>query len=130
MTATPAASRTPARLVLPGSGTAEATVRVIHQPRTKRLTMALITLGAAVAAMPVVFLLPPHLLWPILALLGGAYFAHRLWRGEYYVVEFEGRCPRCDTPLELAPGARIRGRESLECYNCHRQPELILEPRS
>lgn len=120
-------TRSPARLVLPGSGSAEASIEVVHQPRTKRLAMALISLGAAVAIMPLLFLVPPHFLWPLLALAVGAYLARRFWVGEYYVVDFDGSCPRCETPLELSRGARIRGRQALECYGCHRRPELVLE---
>lgn len=125
--ATTEVGRPGARLILPGSGTAVANVEVIFQSRATRLSRALLTLGVAIAIMPVAFFLPPHFLWPILSLAIGGYLAWRYWTGEYYVVEFSGDCPRCATPLELPRGARVRGRQSLECYGCHRQPELVLD---
>ena len=126
--ATTEVGRLPARLELPGAGTRDARVEVIYQPRATRLTRTLLILGVTVALMPVVFFIPPHLLWPIVVLAAGVYFAHKYWKGEYYVSTFEGACPRCDTELDLKPGSRIRSRQTLECYGCHRQPELVLDP--
>lgn len=116
-----------ARLVLPGNGTADAIVEVIYQPRATRLSRALLTFGGTLLISPVLFFIPPHFLWPVLALAIGGFTAWRYWKGEYYVILFEGSCPRCDTPLEMKRGARIRGRHTLECFGCHRHPELILD---
>lgn len=124
--ATTEIGRPDALLTLPGSGSAEARLEVIYQPRATRLSRALLVLGVALAAMPVVFFLPPHFLWPLLTLGIGLYLARRYWKGEYYVVEFEGDCPRCGTTLELKEGARIGAKQTLECYGCHRQPELTV----
>lgn len=125
--ATTEVGRPTARLELPGSGTGEATVEVIYQSRATRISRALLTLGVAIAISPVLFFIPPHFLWPLVSLTVGGWLAWRYWKGQYYVVEFSGECPRCSTPLELANGARIRGRQSLECYGCHRHPELVLD---
>lgn len=125
--ATTEVGRLPARVELPGAGTRDARVEVIYQPRATRLTRALLILGVTVVLMPLVFFIPPHFLWPIVVLAAGAYFAYRYWQGEYYVSTFQGKCPRCETDLELKPGSRIRSRQTLECYGCHRQPELVLD---
>lgn len=125
--ATTEVGRPVARLEVPGSGTGPAAVEVIYLPRATRLSRALLILGVAIVISPVVFFLPPHFLWPAVTLALGAYLAHRYWRGEYYVVDFEGSCPRCGEELELAQGTRIRARQTLECYGCHRRPELIVD---
>ena len=119
-----------ARLVLPGSGTAAARVRVERQSTAVRAVGAVLILAVGIALMPLLFLVPPHFLWPLLSLGAGVFLAWRFWRGAYTVVEFDGQCPRCEAPLELAAGSRIRPRHTLECYGCHRQPELVLgDPR-
>lgn len=114
------------KLVLPGAGSTEATVEVIYQSQATRASRALITLAVAILIAPVLVFLPPHFLWPIVAIAAGAWLAWRYWTGEYYVTHFEGRCPRCDTPLEMARGTRIRGDHTLDCYGCHRHPTLIV----
>ena len=116
-----------ARLELPGSGTAPASVEVVYQPRATRLARAVIVLVVSWLLMPIVFFVPPHFLWPLLSLIGGIVLARRYWRGEYYVTTFEGACPRCGTAIDLVSGTRIRGRQTLECYGCHRHPELVLD---
>ena len=125
--ATTELGRPRAQLVLPGSASAEADIQVLFQSKATRITRSLMVLGLAVAIMPVAFFIPPHFLWPLLSLAIGLYLARRYWTGEYYVIDFDGSCPRCATALELGRGTRIRRRQSLECYGCHRHPELILE---
>lgn len=114
------------KLVLPGAGSTEATVEVIYQSHATRVSRALITLAVAIVIAPVLFFLPPHFLWPIVAIAAGGWLAWRYWTGEYYVTHFEGSCPRCETPLELARGTRIRGEQILDCHGCHRHPTLIV----
>jgi hypothetical protein len=113
--------------VLPGSGTAPAEIEVIYQSRATRLSRALLILGLAVVIAPLLFFIPPHFLWPVVGIAAGAYLARRYWKGHYYVVEFEGSCPRCGAALELEEGQRIGRRHGIECYSCHRQPELVLD---
>ncbi len=115
-------------IILPGSGTSEARIRVERQSTGVRVVGAMLILAVAIALMPVLLLVPPHFLWPPVSLAVGGFLAWRFWRGTYSVVSFEGRCPRCDAALDLAAGARIRRRHTLECYGCHRQPELVVEP--
>ena len=116
-----------ARLHLPGSGTAPADVEVIYQPRATRVTRAIIVLVVTTLAIPVVFFIPPHLPWVVLALVAGLYMAWRFWHGEFYVSGFKGACPGCQTPLELKAGARVRRSQTLDCYGCHRRPELTID---
>jgi hypothetical protein len=118
-----------ARLVLPGAGSTRARVLVERQPVGRRAAGALLVLAVAIALMPVVFFVPPHFLWPLVSLGVGSFAAWRLWRGTYSVVSFEGRCPRCDTELDIPVGTRIRRRHTVDCYGCHRQPALVLEER-
>lgn len=119
-----------ARLLLPAAGSTEARLRVEPRARGTRRTRAALILGGSLALAPVAFLVPPHFLWPLLVLAAGAYFARREWTDAYIVHEFEGACPRCGEPLEVEPGTRIRERPRVECYGCHREPELILEEAS
>ena len=116
-----------ARLVLPAAGTTEARLCVEPRPGRHRRTRAALILVAALIGAPTAFLVPPHFLWPLLVLAVGAYFAHREWTGEYVVASFEGACPRCGEALEVEAGTRIRSRQRVECYGCHREPELILD---
>lgn len=116
-----------ARLNLPGAGTAPAEVEMVYQARATRMTRAVTTLVASWLILPVVFFIPPHIPWVLLVFAGGLFMAWRFWRGEFYVSRFEGACPKCGTALELKPGARIRQRQTLECYGCHRSPELIVD---
>lgn len=115
-----------AKLVLPGAGSTDATVEVIYQSQATRVSRALITLAVAILIAPVLFFLPPHFLWPLVSLAVGGLLAWRYWTGEYYVTYFEGSCPRCEIPLEMARGTRIRGEHMLDCHGCHRHPTLIV----
>lgn len=114
------------KLVLPGAGSSEATVEVIYQSQATRASRALITLAVAILIAPVLFFLPPSFLWPIVAIAAGGLLAWRYWTGECYVTHFEGACPRCETPLEMTRGTRIRGEHTLDCHGCHRHPTLVL----
>ncbi len=118
------------RLVLPAAGTAPAALEVEPQPKRRRTVRAALILAVSIALMPVVFVVPPHFLWPLVALVAGLYFARKVWVGEYVVLSFEGTCPRCGEPLEVEPGTRLRGRERIECFGCHREPELVVGEES
>lgn len=115
------------RLVLPASGTAPGTVELEPRPRRQRTLRVAVILAATLVLTPAVFFIPPHFLWPLVVLVLGAYFARREWRGEYVVLSFAGECPRCGDPLTVAAGSRIRSGQRVECYGCHREPELMLE---
>ena len=116
-----------ARLVLPAAGSTGARLTVEPRSRGTRTTRAAVILATTLVLAPVAFLVPPHFLWPLVVLAAGAYLAYRAWTGEYIVHAFEGACPRCGEPLAIEPGTRVRGRQRVECYGCHREPELVLD---
>lgn len=121
-----AAETRPAHLTLPASPSAAAALVVEPRPKGKRTARAVAMVAATLVLTPVAFLVPPHFLWPLVVLALGFYFARREWVGEYVVASFEGACPRCGGALTLEPGTRIRGRQRVECYGCHREPELVV----
>jgi hypothetical protein len=104
-----------------------ARVELIRHSRRTRTTKALLTLVAAVVAAPIVFLLPPHVPWALGALVVGGYFAYRQWTGEYEVRSFAGSCPRCGAALPIEAGARIRLPHTVNCYQCHHEPTLVVD---
>lgn len=125
--ATTELARPDARLELPGAGTTPAAVEVVYQPRATRMSRAIIVLVLSWVLMPVLFFLPPHFVWPLVSFVIGVILARRYWRGEYYVTAFDGVCPRCEAAIVIKPGTRIRARHPLECFGCHRHPELVLD---
>jgi hypothetical protein len=114
----------PARLSLRGHQPRPAVLEVVYRPPRVRATRALLSLLGLWALAPLVAIVPPHIPWAILAFLGGIYLAFRQWTGEYVVQRFEGACPRCETPLPLPPGSRIKLPHRMVCYNCHHEPLL------
>jgi hypothetical protein len=120
-------ARPTARLSLPGSGTTPAEIEVVYQPRATRVTRAVLIGVLALLVAPVVFFIPPHFLWPLAVLLVAGFMARRTLVSEYHVTSFQGACPRCGTDIEIEPGTRIGARHTLECYSCHRQPQLVVD---
>ncbi len=116
-----------ARLVLPGSGTSAATADVEHRSRGDRAVRAASLLLGSWVVTPLVFFVPPHVVWPPLVFVAGLVLAWRAWTREYVVNAFEGSCPRCGEPLKLEPGSGVRKGARLECFSCHREPQLVLE---
>ena len=120
-TATP-----PAILRLRGHEPQPAEIAVEPRPRQTRLVRSLATLGGFLLLAPLVFFIPPHIPWVLLALGAGLYFGRREWVGEYVVHSFSGRCPRCDAELSIKPGDKVRFPLELDCYNCHHKPTVAL----
>jgi hypothetical protein len=96
---------------------------VYRSPRT-RLTSTVLTIFGGLVLAPVLFFIPPHVPWVLLAVGGGTYLGVRQWRGEYVVSSFTGECPRCHTALTIAPGTKIRLPHSMDCFQCHHEPVL------
>lgn len=116
----------PARLSLGGHDPAPARVEVVFRPSSLRLRRAALSLGAFWVLIPIVFFIPPHLPWVLIAFGLGVYFAYSNWSGTHEVRSFEAGCPRCGKGLEIKPGSRIRPPHKLVCYACHHQPRLEL----
>ena len=115
-------------LHVPGSPSAPASAR--FRPRSAR-ERALRALGAVALfwiPIPVVFLVPPHLPWALLAFGLGLFFGLRQWRGTHVVEHFGGRCPHCGEALELEEGSKVRMPLRLTCYGCHREAVLRMGP--
>jgi hypothetical protein len=114
----------PAKISLRGHDPQPATLSLEYRPTRMRATRAIGTLLGFWILTPIVALIPPHIPWALIAFIAGIYFAARQWRGEYEVGAFEGKCPRCSSPLKLEPGARIRIPHPMSCYHCHHNPVL------
>jgi hypothetical protein len=114
----------PATLKLPGHDPTAARAGVLYRPRSLRLTRAALSLLGFWALIPIVFFIPPHLPWVLIAFALGIYFAYANWTGTYEVRHFEGACPRCGNALEIKPGSKISLPHKMTCYNCHHHPYL------
>ena len=90
-----------------------------QRTRSERLMRTLLTLVGSWLAVPVAFLIPPHLETAVLVFFIGLYFARRAWVGEWEVVSLSGVCPRCRKPLTLSRGSVLYLPHSLKCRACH-----------
>lgn len=118
----------PARISLRGHEAIPARLDVIPRSGRTRLTRAVLALLGFWMLAPLVFFLPPHLPWALGAVTAGVYFAFRQWSGELVVTAFEGSCPRCGAALAIPSEARIRLPHTMNCFACHHQPVLELDP--
>ena len=114
----------PAQLRLPGHEPTPVQAEVLYRPRSVRLTRALLFLGGFWVLAPIVFFIPPHIPWALLAFGAGIYFAWANWSGSYEVRTLEGTCPRCGNPLSVKPGSKISLPYKMTCYHCHHEPQL------
>ena len=115
-----------ARLSLFGFVSTPVTLHVSPRDRPERIARSILSIVAAVAAAPFVFLIPPHAEWVLITLATGMYWARKNWIAEYVVAFFEGVCPRCYTPMIVKPGTTLRFPHAVVCYSCHQHP--VLEP--
>ena len=114
----------PVRLTLAGHPPVEGVAKLEFRPRSVRVTRAAVSLLGFWLLAPIVFFLPPHIPWAAGAFLAGLFFGYRNLRGTFIVHSFTAPCPRCQSPLVIAPGEKIRSPHTLDCYNCHFSPEL------
>lgn len=112
--------------MLGGHEPTPAAVDLEYRPPRTRLVRAGVALLVSVALLPLV-LLPPHVVWALLALAAGPFLAYREWTGEYLVRSFAGKCPRCGNALAIKPGSRIRLPYALDCFQCHHHPRLEVD---
>jgi len=113
-----------ARVVLFGYPDTEAVARVHDRDALWRGSRAAVLLGVGVLLAPVVALVPPHAPWAIGALGVGAILARKKWRERRTLVELEGICPRCESPLRVERPTRMRDPHTFSCNTCHHEMEL------
>ena len=117
-----------ARISLSGHAPTPARAELTHRSDRTRLTGALVALIGCWALAPLVFFIPPHIPWVLIALGAGIYLGRRQWRGAYVVRRLEGECPRCHAALQVTPGARIGLPHRMDCFSCHHEPLVELRP--
>lgn len=118
----------PASLRIRGHDAQPADLTVERRPKQARVTRAGLALFGFLLLAPVVFFIPPHLPWVLIAVTAGVYFAYKQWTGEYVVHQFRGTCPRCNAELRIDPGTKVKLPLQMDCYECHHQPVLELRP--
>ena len=125
-------SPTPSRaawIILPGHRDVRAAVEVAEYPFWARVLRTVVLAGMWTAATVATFLVT--IFDPFLSsipLTVGAFTVYRSWRGRFRIGSFQGGCPRCNTALQLKPGARISSPHPLMCYSCHHEAQLTFAP--
>lgn len=114
----------PARLSLFDFQPTPAVLVVIPRTRAQRVTRAVVSIVGAIAAAPLVFMIPPHIEWVIGVVVTGIYWARRNWIAEYVVASCAGVCPRCHKAVVVKPKTTLRLPHSVVCYACHEHPAL------
>ena len=123
--------QSPASLEIFGAPPTPVVVTVVPQLLGRRIGRALlavaISLPLAVAA---VFLPLAHfVLVPGLMVTGVVVAARRL-REDRRLVRVQGRCPRCQREMDVAPGGRFQSGRTLECPHCLNTLTLVCDGRS
>lgn len=119
--------RTEARLTLFGHDPTVGRAELRARSRRWRAVRALQIVAIGLVAAPVVALVPPHAPWAIGALVGAAILARRRFAEEYTLVALDASCPRCEEPLSISAGTRLRRPHPVSCESCHHQPTLQVE---
>lgn len=117
-----------ASLALFGHEPVPARVAVFARPRGWRIRRAVIFAVTGIALAPLVALFPPHVPWALGALSAGFFLAWRSMKSRFAVARFEGNCPRCQAPLHIASGSRLRIPHPLSCQSCHYELVLNTDP--
>ncbi|HEX7049298.1 MAG TPA: hypothetical protein VF188_03715 [Longimicrobiales bacterium] len=115
-----------AKLWLAGHPSTPARLEVIYQPKSTRVTNAILALVLSWLAIPIVVFIPPHFPWVLGAFGYGIFAAWKYGRGEYVVRSFAGECPRCHEELSIKPKTRLKTPYKLTCYKCHFEPVLVM----
>lgn len=114
-------------IVLPGHRDAPAWLRVERYSFLARIRRTLMYAGLwmmGTMATVLVTMFDPFI--SLIPFFVGAVATYRGWTGRFRVMHFDGACPRCATPIALAPGSKIASPHPLVCYHCHHEPELYL----
>lgn len=115
-----------ARLTVFGFPSSEAVARVHYRDPFWRGSRAAGFLGLGVVLAFPAALIPPHAPWALGALGVGGIMARRKWRERRTLVELEGSCPRCESPVRITRPTRMREPHSLPCEACNHEMELEL----
>jgi len=117
-----------ATLVLFGHEPVPARVEVFERARGWRIRRAVIFAVTGMALAPFVALFPPHAPWALGALSTGFFLAWRSMNSRFAVARLEGDCPRCQEPLHVSSGSRLRIPHPLSCTSCHHELVLNVDP--
>lgn len=112
-----AAATVPARLVFASGEWTEARAQVIERTASWRRGAALMQLGWWLLA-PVLFFLPPHVPWVLLALAIGAVRAFNKYREHRTLVSLHGTCPKCGTEQDFRELGRMKQPHLVHCSSC------------
>ncbi len=106
-------------------GFAATPVRVTVTPRSRawRVWGAVRTMALFLVVAPFVAIFPPHAVWPIGAVLTGAFLARRRYVERFGLRTLEGPCPRCGGALRVKPG-RLLVPHPVPCEACHHEPSI------
>lgn len=115
-----------ARVELVGFPARPAVFEATRRGAVDRGARALLVLAVFWMAGPALYLVPPHVIWVVVAVKAGVVFAIHEWRGEYRVHRFEGACPRCGSALSVKTGVCGRFPRALSCFTCHHSPVLVV----
>jgi hypothetical protein len=109
----------PAALEVFGASPTPVVVTVVPQPLARRIGRALLAAATFfLLAVAAVFIPLAHfVLVPGLAIAGVVVAASKL-REDRRLARIQGRCPRCRTEMDVAPGGRFRAGRTLECPHC------------
>lgn len=117
--------RVDARATLFGFDDEPVRADVIRRSRSWRVGGAARTFAIFVVIAPFVAVFPPHAVWLIGALAIGGILARRRYVERFTLVDVQGRCPKCGTPLSVKPG-RLKRPHPLPCEGCNHEPSLRL----
>jgi len=115
-----------ARAVLFGFDDTDARARIIARGRAWRVGGAARSFGLFALAAPFVAVFPPHAVWFIGALVTGGVLARRRYVERYTLVDVDGTCPKCSTPLAVKSG-RLKLPHPMPCETCNHEPTLRID---
>ena len=117
-----------ATLALFGHEPVPARLTVFERARGWRVRRAVVFAVTGMALAPFVALFPPHAPWALGALSTGFFLAWRSMNSRFAVAKLDGACPRCQAPLQLSSGSRLRVPHPLSCHSCHHELVLNVDP--
>lgn len=97
----------------------EARARIVERTDRWRKVGALQQLALWTLLAPLLFLIPPHLPWVLVALTIGAVRAWGRLGERSTLYQLHGRCPKCGTEQDFAELGRMRHpHHTVNCANC------------